>query len=381
MEYLFWSLILLSVYGYVGYPVLLWGLAFLFGEKQNDTAYEQSKLPTVSILVAAYNEEENIKDKVSSLLAQKYPSDLLDIWILDDGSTDKTGELASSFDEERVHILRLPRKGKATALIKGVEASSGTILVFSDADTIWQESTLKEMIAPFANDRHGAVAGKLVTRKKVKHLGFGDKIYHRYESFIRLKETELKSAVSADGGLFAIKRSIWQGLPQDVTDDFYISTAAVCNDKAIVFQESALAFDTGVEKAKSQLKKRVRITVRGLTSLYRRRQLFNPFRYGLYSIFLISHKLIRRLVPCFALLLFPLSFFLLNNNLFYTLFFVAQSLFYFSAFIGLIDKGKNLPKVFSLIGFIFLNSYGVFLGVVHFIKGKRFTYWSPEQNR
>lgn len=381
MESFFWSLIGLCCFGYIGYPVLLYILFSLFGKKEPPYCLEESRLPSVSILIAAFNEEKNIRAKLGCLLNQDYPPSLYDIWLLDDGSTDATLAAGQGFDSIRIKVLALPRSGKAAALNKGVRESQGEILVFSDADTLWQPSTLKEIIKPFCSEKTGAVAGRIETGRGSEHLGFGDKIYHSYESAIRWWETALAGAVSADGGLFAVRRNIWEEVPPDVTDDFFISTAAVVKNTRIVFARSALAFDTGVERAGSQLRKRVRITVRGLTSLWRRRQLFAPWKFGLYSFFLLSHKLIRRLVPAFALLLLPLNALLVAENAFYLMAFGVQFILYCLALLGLMAGKGRLPKIFSLLGFLVLNSFAVFLGLLQFLMGKRYTHWIPEQNR
>ncbi len=225
------------------------------------------------------------------------------------------------------------------------------------------------------------MSGRLTIRDNSQHLGLGDKLYREFESFIRRAETQLGSAVSADGGIFAIHRELYDPLPQDVTDDFYISTGAINKGKALVFQASAVAYDDGVDKAENQLRRRIRVTVGGMTSLWRRRTLFNPFEHGLYSLCLFSHKFIRRFVPFFALFLLPVNFFIANDSLFYMVFLCLQLASYAVAIAGLIDQGKRLPKPFSMAGFLLLSSYGLGVGVVQFLAGKRITYWSPEQNR
>lgn len=380
MELIFWIVISVCVYGYFGYPIALMALAPLY-RRFTPLPQTTERGPKASILVAAYNEEKNIATKLDSLLRQTYPSDLFDIWVLNDGSSDRTAEIVQGYNNSRIHLLDLPRGGKANALNAGVDASGHEILVFSDADNEWADDTLMRLLSPLTLDEVGVVSGHLSIRNNSKHLGLGDRLYRRYESLIRQKETQLGSAVSADGGIFAIRRELYQPLPQDVNDDFHISTGAICGGKALVYQETAVAYDDGVDKAENQLRRRIRVTVGGMTSLWRRRELFNPLQFGWYSLCLLSHKLIRRFVPFFALLLFPINCFLVGHNLFYNFTFFAQLAFYVLATLGLLDKGKNLPKIFSIAGFAFLSSYGLGLGIIKFLKGERFTFWSPEQNR
>ncbi|MBL4608446.1 MAG: glycosyltransferase [Pseudomonadales bacterium] len=380
MEFLFWFLISICIYGYIGYPLLLAIITPYFSRYQQ-LPQSISTGPSVSVLVAAYNEEKNIAIKIDSLLSQTYPSSDFDIWVLDDGSDDRTAEIVKNYDDQRVNLLSLPRGGKATALNAGVASSTKEIIVFSDADNEWTENTLMRLISPFSLLSVGAVSGHLSIRKNSKHLGIGDRLYRQYEAFIRKCETKLGNAVSADGGIFAIRRVLYQDLPQDVTDDFYISTGAIINGQSLVYQETAVAYDDGVDNAGNQLRRRIRVTVRGMTSLWRRRELFNIFRYGVYSFCLFSHKLIRRFVPFFAILLLPVNIFVLHNGGFYIALFSLQIGFYLCAVAGLIDNGRRLPKSFSMAGFVLLSSFGLASGIVQFLLGKRFTFWSPEENR
>ncbi|OUS24616.1 hypothetical protein A9Q99_23890 [Gammaproteobacteria bacterium 45_16_T64] len=380
MEVLFFTLVFVCFYGYVGYPALLF-VVTRFTSRYQSIPQSTEDGPTVSILVAAYNEEDYISTKIDSLLSQTYPEDKFDVWVLSDGSSDKTGDIVKGYNNPRIRLLDLPRGGKATALNAGVKASSNDIVVFSDADNEWTQDTLMRLISPFTMKTVGAVSGHLSIRKTSKHLGMGDRLYRQYEAFIRNCETKLGNAVSADGGIFAIRRELFDEIPQDVTDDFYISTGAIVKGTSLIYQGSAIAYDDGVDKAKNQMRRRIRVTVRGMTSLWRRKQLFNPLRYGIYSLCLLSHKLIRRFVPFFALLLLPVNALLIGQGEIYNALFAVQLAFYIGAVAGLLDGGKRLPKIFSMAGFLLLSSAGLGFGIIQFIKGKRFTFWSPEQNR
>lgn len=380
MEWLFGLLVFICFYGYVGYPILL-AVITPFFTRYKDIPQTTNDGPTVSILVAAYNEESYIATKIDSLLSQTYADDKFDVWVLNDGSNDRTADIVNGYNNPRIHLLDLPRGGKATALNAGVKASSNEIIVFSDADNEWTDDTLERLVSPFTISSVGAVSGHLSIRKNSSHLGLGDRLYRQYEAFIRKCETKLGNAVSADGGIFAIRRPLFDEIPQDVTDDFYISTGAIVKGKSLIYQGSALAYDDGVDKAKNQMRRRIRVTVRGMTSLSRRKQLFNPQDFGIYSLCLLSHKLIRRFVPFFGLLLLPVNILLVNAGYIFQVMLFLQVIFYSFAILGLLDEGKRLPKLFSMAGFILLSSVGLGIGIVQFFQGKRFTFWSPEENR
>ena len=380
MEWFFGLLVFICFYGYVGYPMLL-AVITPFFTRYKDIPQTTTEGPTVSILVAAYNEEGYIATKIDSLLSQTYSADKFDVWVLSDGSNDRTADIVKGYNNPRIHLLDLPRGGKATALNAGVKASSNEIIVFSDADNEWTDETLERLVSPFTLSSVGAVSGHLSIRKNSTHLGLGDRLYRQYEAFIRKCETKLGNAVSADGGIFAIRRGLFDEIPQDVTDDFYISTGAIVKGQSLIYQGSAIAYDDGVDKAKNQMRRRIRVTVRGMTSLWRRKQLFNPKDYGIYSLCLLSHKFIRRFVPFFVLLLLPVNIMLVNAGSVFQIMLLMQVVFYSAAIMGLLDEGKRLPKIFSMAGFILLSSVGLGIGIVQFFQGKRFTFWSPEENR
>ncbi len=380
MELLFWLLISLCFYGYFGYPLLAWIIS-RFVNRLPDIPTVVTAPVRATILVAAHNEERTINAKIDSLLQQTYSQDFFDVLVLSDGSTDGTVAAVNAYGNPRIQVLDLPRGGKAAALEAGVRASTGEVIVFSDADNEWETNTLEKLLAPFQSDKVGAVSGRIVIRKKKDKLGMGDWAYRQYESLLRDAETRLGSAVSADGGIFAIRRALYDGLPNDVTDDFYISTAAIVAHRALVFEPDAIAYDEGLEHAEGQYRRRVRVTVRGMQSLWRRRVLMNPFRYGWYSFCLISHKLIRRFVPFFALFLLPVNAALLNEHPFYTVMFVSQLMFYLMAALGLWDQQRRLPKPFKLAGFLLLSSIGLGVGIIKFLRGERYAFWTPQQHR
>ncbi|MBV1920244.1 MAG: glycosyltransferase [Pseudomonadales bacterium] len=380
MEWIFGLLVFICFYGYVGYPMLL-AVITPFFTRYKDIPQTTSDGPTVSILVAAYNEEDYIATKINSLLSQTYSDDKFDVWVLSDGSSDGTADIVNRYNNPRINLLDLPRGGKATALNAGVKASSNEIIVFSDADNEWTDDTLERLVSPFTLSSVGAVSGHLSIRKNSTHLGLGDRLYRQYEAFIRKCETKLGNAVSADGGIFAIRRELFDEIPQDVTDDFFISTGAIVKGKSLIYQASAIAYDDGVDKAKSQMRRRIRVTVRGMTSLWRRKQLFNPRNYGIYSLCLLSHKFIRRFVPFFGFLLLPVNILLVNAGDVFVAMLLLQIVFYSVAVLSLLDEGKRLPKIFSMAGYILLSSVGLGVGIVQFFQGKRFTFWSPEDNR
>jgi cellulose synthase/poly-beta-1,6-N-acetylglucosamine synthase-like glycosyltransferase len=380
VEILFWLVVFICFYGYIGYPIIICLIALL---KRCYTNFEMiaQYQPTITIIIAAHNEKKHLAEKIPTLLQQDYPTDKLTILVASDGSTDGTAKVIEDIASRQVKFLDLPRQGKAAALNTAVNQSTSDIVVFTDANNQWHKKTLIHLISPFTNQRVGGVGGDIDIKNTNKSLNLGERAYRWYECYIRLCETHTGCAVSLDGSIFAIRRALCQTVPPDVTDDFFMSTGVIEKGYDLVFQPQAIVSEPAADKAKKQYRRRIRVTVRGLQSLWKRRHLMNPVKYGMYSLALISHKLIRRLVPFFVLLLFPLSGLLIMHHTFYLVVFILQLVFYGVALVGLLDQNRKLPKVFYIAGYIFLNSIALGIGVVKFLIGERYSMWIPQQNR
>lgn len=376
-EFIFWMCLLLPVYAYLGYPMLLTLLAPLYPARRPAPAPPMN----VSIVIAAHNEARHIEEKLRTLLAQDYQPRSLQIILASDGSTDATVACAHKVVDPRITVLDLPRGGKAATLNAGVALSSGDILVFTDADNQWATDTLGHLLAPLTDPAVGACAGHMVIPVTGKGLSIGDSLYRHYEGWLRRVENRTGCMVSADGALLALRRELFQTVPAEVNDDFFISTCAPVAFKRIVFVPQAQVIDQGVDEADKQFRRRQRVTVGGLQSLAQRRELLNPFKHGLYAIALISHKLIRRLAPILLLPLLLSNFWLWQEHAFYQVFLVAQLLGYAIAIAGLLDSQHRLPKPFRLAAFLLVTLAGMSIGLWQFLRGQRYARWNPEQNR
>ena len=379
--YLFGIFTLIIATTYVLYPACLFFLGLLRRQLNNGPQDTQTLVKHVSIIVCAHNEEPVIKEKLRSISEQDWAG-TYEVIIANDGSTDRTSEYAHSMrdDLQSLTVLEFDRNGKWSALNQAVDSAQGDILVFSDADTIWQTDALSELLSPFSSEKVGCVAGNIVSRKSQKSSAAGfDRIFRTYESTIRQSEEHLAGCISADGGLFAIRRELFQTVPPGVTDDFFISTGAVLQGKKIIFQKSSMAFENAITSEKKNLRRRIRITVRGLTSLMTRRTLLNPFKFGFYSVSLFFQKFLRRLSALLILGLFPLSIVLGFNHPFFALIAFGQAALYGSAILSL-KTGISVPGMgkFSIAA---LHIMGLATGVVMFASGQRFDRWAPSRSK
>ncbi|WP_434771869.1 glycosyltransferase [Pseudomonas entomophila] len=376
-ELVFWMCLLLPVYAWIGYPVLLTLAAPFFPRRRPGPLAPQR----VSVVIAAHNEERHIVDKLRSVLRQDYQAADLQVVVVSDGSTDATVQLARSLGDPRVEVLDLPRLGKAGVLNAGVGVSRGELLVFTDADNQWADDTLGLLLAPFADPEVGASAGHMIIPVVGKGLSLGDSLYRHYEAWVRKVENRTGCMVSADGALLALRRALYQAVPKQVNDDFFISTCAPAAGKRIVYVPEAIVLDQGVDEADKQFRRRQRVTVGGLLSLAARRELLNPVRHGLYAIALISHKLIRRLAPVLLLpLLLATVWLALEPGLFRWML-AAQLLGYGVAVLGLLDVRRRLPRPFRLAAFLLVTLAGMSVGLWQFLRGHSYSQWNPNQNR
>ncbi|WP_185267679.1 glycosyltransferase [Halopseudomonas xiamenensis] len=376
-EILFWLCLLLPLYAYVGYPLCLALLSLGKPLLPNTTAPPLS----ISIIVAAHNEAQHIVQKIHSLLGQDYKATALEIIIASDGSTDDTVTLAQSLQHPAIRVLDLPRLGKTGALNHATSLASNDILVFTDADNRWSSDTLGRLLAPLADQQVGACGGHMVIANPGKGLSFGDSLYRHYEAWLRDLENRTGCMVSADGALLALRRELFQEIPPQVNDDFFISTCAPAVGQRIIYVPEATVQDEGVDQPDRQFRRRQRVTVGGLHSLAARSQLMNPLRHGSYAFALISHKLLRRLAPLALVPLLISNLFLWQAGNLYQLMLIAQLLGYAAAVIGLLDRNGRLPRPFRLAGFVLITLAGMASGVWLFLRGHRYTLWNPQQNR
>jgi cellulose synthase/poly-beta-1,6-N-acetylglucosamine synthase-like glycosyltransferase len=368
---------------YAGYPILLALLAAVAPR----CATEREQAPSsVSIIICAHNEAATIGAKLRSVLSSVAGRpERMEIIVCDDGSTDDTAAIVAQTARTAplpFRLMTLPRGGKAAALRLAVAQAQGEILVFSDADPLWEAATLPALLAPFADTRVGAVAGEVRGLRSVKGGAWrgGEALFRRYESAIRSAEDRLFGCVSADGGLFALRATLAEPVPGDVTDDFFLSTAAVARGYRIAFQPEAAVYEVAPDGQRQHFRRRIRITVRGLTGLWRRRALLNPRRTGAYALGLLFHKLLRRLAPLLLLPLWAavLALVVERGETAHLLGFALLS----AAVAGtaaILLLPVRVPRLLRVPAYLGIHLGGLAIGTVLFLSGKRYTQWAPQK--
>jgi cellulose synthase/poly-beta-1,6-N-acetylglucosamine synthase-like glycosyltransferase len=348
MKLVFWISFALVCYAYFGYALWL----ALFSRFRTRPIRKGSFTPSVSVIIAARNEEANLLRKIENLRNLEYPRSLLQIVIASDGSTDRTAAMLREHAGEIVPVILERNGGKARALNAAVREATGDILLFLDARQAVDEDALRHLASCFADPEIGAVSGELLL-EDVSGSGNGLGIYWKIEKIVRKLESASGSVVGVTGAIYAMRRELYVDIPPGtVLDDVFVPMQVVRAGKRVVFESRAIARDRlFVEKGK-EFSRKVR-TLSGNYQLLRLAPWMLSFANPLLFRF-ISHKLLRLLVPL-LLLLMLVSSALLPSVLFHTLF-ALQVLFYLLAIAGtFLPSGKRFKPVAIAHTFVLLN--------------------------
>ncbi|MGD0229055.1 MAG: glycosyltransferase family 2 protein [Syntrophorhabdales bacterium] len=373
---IFWSFTAVVFYVYVGYPLLVVLAVRFFRPRPLPRA---APTPTVSLVVAAYNEERTIGNKIENTLALAYPKDRIEIIVVSDGSTDATDRIVRGFGYDGVRLVRLGfNQGKSRAQNRGVAEAKGEIILFSDADVELLPDALETIVAPFADEKVGCVIGKIVyTTEGETGVTRGEGLYWRYEVYLRQKESDLGN-LAMGSGLLAIRRDLFEYLDQDVGDDFVLPMKSAIRGRRVIYEPDAAGRTVLYQShSRDMFRTRVRIITKDLRGLFSCKAIMNPFAHPLYAWGLISHKLLRWLVPYFLIGIFFAGV-ELRALAFYRYMTVAQIIFYYLAVMNLMlgSRGKDIRLLYVASSFCLVNS-AAFVGVLRFITGKRSGRWQP----
>jgi len=288
----------IAAYAYLGYPILLKLLSLV--RARSALGAEPETWPSISITIPAYNEERAIAATLDALLATDYPADRRQILVVSDASTDRTDEIVRGYADRGVELLRMPeRRGKTTAENAAREYLRGDIVVNTDASVRIAPGALKPLIARFADPKVGVVSGRDVSVAQMdRDLNVGESGYVGYEMWVRDLETRVGSIVGASGCFYAIRRPLHMTLfPAALSRDFACALIAREAGFRAVSVNEAVCYVPRIQSLRQEYRRKVRTLTRGLETLWYKRSLLNPLRYGLFAWMLASHKLIRWLAP------------------------------------------------------------------------------------
>jgi cellulose synthase/poly-beta-1,6-N-acetylglucosamine synthase-like glycosyltransferase len=309
LEIVFWAAAGLIIYAHLGYPLLLWVLANLFGEDAG-TPEGAGELPRVTLVIPAYDEEEVIERKLANARALDYPAELLEIVVASDGSSDRTAELARSAGADRV--LELPRGGKVAALNAAVEEATGAILAFSDANSYWQPEALRRLIARFADERVGYACGQV--RFEGGEGGNQEGVYWRYEMAVRSMETRLAGITAGNGAIYAVRREAYIELDPSRGQDIGFPFELTKRGWRAVYEPAAIAEEKMAPTVEGEFRRKRRM-MWGLWDVMLRWGMLDPRGYGpAYALEIYSHRLLRYLTPWLHLVVFAANAALLGSG-------------------------------------------------------------------
>jgi cellulose synthase/poly-beta-1,6-N-acetylglucosamine synthase-like glycosyltransferase len=363
-------------YTYAGYPLLLALVSALKPRKVRRGQFE----PTVTIIITAYNEERDLAAKIENTLALDYPRELLEIIVASDCSSDRTDKIARDFAVHGVQLHRQPeRLGKTAAQNAAVEKAHGEIILFSDATSLYQPDAVRATMPSFADVKVGCVAGRLeYVDGSDSRVGRGARSYWSYETFLKRHESRVGSLIGASGCLYAVRRSAYIPLYHEACSDFIIATKMVEQGLRAVYEPNAVCFEQTNRQSDKELKMRVRIIAQTFTDLWRHRALLNPIRGGFYSVQLLSHKVMRYLVPFFLMGLFVSSAVLAPGSLFFRLIFAAQIAGYACpALAWMLDRVGIRSRLLAFPQYFMLANLASLIGCYKFLRGQRYASWEP----
>jgi cellulose synthase/poly-beta-1,6-N-acetylglucosamine synthase-like glycosyltransferase len=386
LQILFWVLVFIVIYTYVGYGILLYLLVkirrlFKIGNKQVPVAGYQ---PDVTLFISAYNEKDYVAGKMSNSLALEYPTDKLHFVWVTDGSDDGTPDLLKKYNNVTVHHLP-ERNGKISAMNRGMKFVKTPIVIFSDANTMLGKESIQRIVNLFGNPTVGCVSGekRIINKEADVASGAGEGLYWKYESALKKMDAELYSVVGAAGELFAIRTELYRDVEKDtLLDDFVISLRVAQDGYTIQYDPEAYAIETASANVQEELKRKIRISAGGIQAVVRLRSLLNIFKYGTLSFQYISHRVLRwTLTPLCLLLLIPVGSMLaigeglFSFRLFPTLFWL-QLLFYVAALTGwFLENRSTSIKILFVPYYFFIMNLSVVLGFFRYMKNTQSVNW------
>jgi len=380
---MFWQILFLIslfmiFYVYIGYPAAVFVISLLKNKKVNKGAFE----PEVTILIAAYNEEDHIEATLINKLNLDYPQNKLEIIVISDESTDGTDQIVKKYETSGVRLLRqIPRAGKTSALNMAVTEAKGELLVFSDANSIYSPDALRMLAENFHDPSVGYATGKMIyTNPDDTIIGDGCSAYMKYENFLRASETGIGSIVGVDGGIDAVRKELYLPMNDDQLPDFVLPLKVVEKGYRVVYEPGALLKEASLHTAGDEYKMRVRVSLRALWALNDLRRLLNIKKYTLFSWQLWSHKVLRYLCFIFLLTAYLSNCMLMHQNGFYYFLFIFQNIAYLSAAASpfIEKKGHKIKMLYFLNYFVLLNLAAAH-AFIKFLFRKKQVLWTPRK--
>lgn len=382
LKWLFWMLLLVVFYTYIGYGMLVFLLVKIKGKRATQASEGYEFEPKVTLVVPAYNEEDFIFEKAKNSLAIDYPKDKLRILFITDGSTDKTYEVLDSIKGIEVIHENL-RSGKSAAENRAMRYVETPVVIFCDANTYLNEDCIKKIVQHYRDPEVGAVSGEKRISGGSQHgiSTAGEGMYWKYESFLKRMDSDLYTIVGAAGELISFRSELVEDLEEDTILDDFIQSLRICQKGyRVVYEPEAYAVETASENSREELKRKIRIAAGGWQAMHRLRSLLNPFKNFTLTFQYVSHRVLRWSLSAFALpIIFILNAMLVfsdASHVTYKLLFLGQSSFYLLSILGWYLESKNVKVKALYVPYYFaMMNYAVFAGFLRWVRGNQKATW------
>lgn len=393
IKILFWFSLLGVFYSYFGYGLVLWLIlkikrGVFKNSNKPSLLLKDDALPEVTFMVAAYNEELWIMDKIRNSLALDYPKDKIHFLFVTDGSTDRTPDLiknaANTEGGVNIQLFHKPeRRGKIAAVERVMPFVKSPIVIFTDANTDINPQAIRNIVRHYADPSVGAVAGEKQVRMSGEASGAGEGFYWKYESLLKKWDSELYSVVGAAGELFSIRTALFQPVETDtLIEDFVMTLRIAQKGYRVIYEPEAYAVENHSADVKEELKRKIRISAGGLQAVWRLRALLNPLKYGVLSFQYISHRVLRwTLAPVALPFIFLFNIYLKNTEGgIYTPILGCQIVFYVFSLLGwLFDYCKMKVKLFFIPYYFCMMNYSVYRGFMKLVAGTQSVVWEKSK--
>lgn len=365
-------------YAMIGYPLVLLILE-KFIKRENDQDYTYK--PFVSVIISAYNEEDVIEKKLENIIKTDYPS--YEVIIANDASNDRTVELCEKFIKEnpdydiKVNTV-VNHLGKTNAQNEAVEAAKGELIVFSDANSMFKTNAISELVSYFTADDIEYVCGSLIYMEDVDvSSAVAENTYWNFELKLRKIESNIKTIVNGNGAIYAVRKKDYRHIDLVNSHDYELPLYAGLNHKKALYNPKAIAVEKAGQTTADEFKRKVRMQRRILTNIFTNLRRLNIFEYGWFSFFHFGHKTLRYMQAFFHIVLFIANLALLNEGMFYKLFFLGQVAFYTLAVIGQLSRSKN--KVFYFPRYYCAMMLAQILGAYKELRGGSKATWEKAE--
>lgn len=366
------------IYVFIVYPAIV---LILSSARQRTYEPRWEELPTVSMLLSAHNEETTIAHKIENVLKLDYPEEKLELIIVDDGSNDRTVDVVRGFESNRIKLLvQENRGGKTAALNRAVEEATGEVLVFTDANAVYQPDAVKRLIEGFDKEGNiGVVCGELKYTQHEQALSDEESRYWNMEILLKKAESNIGSLLGANGSIYALRRDLYQPLREDLISDFITPLLLTRAGYDTVYQPSAVSMEKSTRSLQSEFRRKKRIIQRGLYGLRVHPELLNPASTGWLAVQLWSHKVLRWLTP-FWLMGILLSCGLLYSEEPYRSLYLIQILCYLAGFFGILTHSSGrTPSLLKIPAYVLMTMGAALSGIIAVLMGKKVVIWNPQR--